>query len=215
MSFVKLDHKLKDWQWITEPNMVALWIRLLLEANYAENNWKGVVLPRGTFATSVKSLSEKTGLSIQQTRNNLKKLQTTNEIAIKSTNKYSIITITKWEEYQGGTEKPTNKPTNKPSQNQQTKVNKTNNTIRNIEDKKKRNIFIPPTLDDVIAYCEERKNGVDAKKFYEYYSIADWKDSQGRQVKNWKQKLISQWEKGKPKEEDKPSSERYKIPWLN
>lgn len=195
--------------------MVALWIRLLLEANYAENNWKGVVLPRGTFATSVKSLSEKTGLSIQQTRNNLKKLQTTNEIAIKSTNKYSIITITKWEEYQGGTEKPTNKPTNKPSQNQQTKVNETNNTIRNIEDKKKRNIFIPPTLDDVIAYCEERKNGVDAKKFYEYYSIADWKDSQGRQVKNWKQKLISQWEKGKPKEEDKPSSERYKIPWLN
>lgn len=138
MSYIKLDRKLKDWQWKTEPLMVALWVHLLLEANYQEKNWKGMYLPSGTFPTSIKQISEKTGLTIQQTRNNLNKLQTTGEISIKSTNKYSLITINKWEEYQCADKIPTNKPTNKTSENQQTKLTKPNNTIRNKEDKNKK-----------------------------------------------------------------------------
>lgn len=56
-----------------------------------------------------------------------------------------------------------------------------------------KNIY--PTLDEVKAYCQERKNNVDPEKFYEYYSVADWKDSKGNKVKNWKQKMIANWEK--------------------
>lgn len=55
--------------------------------------------------------------------------------------------------------------------------------------------FVPPTLQEVRDYCEERNNNVDYKKFYEYYSIANWKDSKGNPVKNWKQKMIANWEK--------------------
>lgn len=61
--------------------------------------------------------------------------------------------------------------------------------------------FTPPTIEEVKAYCEERKNNVDYKKFYEYYSIADWKDSKGQPVKNWKQKMIANWEKNAVKTE--------------
>lgn len=32
-----------------------------------------------------------------------------------------------------------------------------------------------------------------AIKFYEYYSVADWKDSNGKPVKSWKQKAQSVW----------------------
>lgn len=39
-----------------------------------------------------------------------------------------------------------------------------------------------------------------AKKFYNYYSIAEWKDSNGKQVKNWKQKAIHIWFKDENKE---------------
>lgn len=53
--------------------------------------------------------------------------------------------------------------------------------------------FVPPTLEEVQAYCLERGNRVDAKKFWEYYDKGDWKDSKGQQVKNWKQKLLT-WE---------------------
>jgi len=48
-------------------------------------------------------------------------------------------------------------------------------------------------LQDVENYCQERKNSVDAKKFFDYYSTGNWKDAKGNQVKNWKQKLLT-WE---------------------
>lgn len=53
--------------------------------------------------------------------------------------------------------------------------------------------FVPPTLDDVKAYCVERKNNVDPQKFYDYFNASDWVDSKGNKVKNWKQKVIT-WE---------------------
>ena len=68
---------------------------------------------------------------------------------------------------------------------------------KNIYSKK----FVPPTLEEVKAYCEERNNNVDYQKFYDYYSVNDWKDSRGNQVKNWKQKLLAYWEKDTPKQQ--------------
>jgi len=53
--------------------------------------------------------------------------------------------------------------------------------------------FTPPFLEDVKNYCLERKNSVDAKKFFDYYSAGNWKDAKGNPVKNWKQKLLT-WE---------------------
>ncbi len=53
--------------------------------------------------------------------------------------------------------------------------------------------FTPPTLEEVQAYCLERKNNVDAQKFYDYFSASDWYDSKGSKVKSWKQKVIT-WE---------------------
>lgn len=58
--------------------------------------------------------------------------------------------------------------------------------------------FVPPTLEEVKAYCQERNNNVDPKKFFDYYEQGQWKDSKGNPVKNWKQKLIT-WENKEPK----------------
>jgi len=58
---------------------------------------------------------------------------------------------------------------------------------------KKRKRFIPPTLEEVKAYCIARKNNVDPQKFYDYFNASDWIDSKGNKVKNWKQKVIT-WE---------------------
>lgn len=53
--------------------------------------------------------------------------------------------------------------------------------------------FVPPTLEEVEKYCQERKNNVDAKKFFDYFSASDWVDGKGNPVRNWKQKIIT-WE---------------------
>jgi hypothetical protein len=71
--------------------------------------------------------------------------------------------------------------------------NNKNNNKEEIEEKPKRKRFVPPTLEEVEAYCRERNNGVDAKKFYDYFSANDWVDSKGNKVKSWKQKVIT-WE---------------------
>lgn len=54
--------------------------------------------------------------------------------------------------------------------------------------------FIPPTYQEVEDYfILKGYNKIGARKAYEYYTIGDWKDSKGNQVKNWKQKMFSNW----------------------
>jgi len=54
--------------------------------------------------------------------------------------------------------------------------------------------FVPPTLDEVRAYCRERNSPVDPYQFWEYFNTGEWIDSKGQPVRNWKQKLLT-WER--------------------
>ena len=64
----------------------------------------------------------------------------------------------------------------------------------------KKKAFVPPTLEEVEAYCKQRKNNVDAKRFFDFFDASDWIDSKGNPVRNWKQKVIT-WESyAKPNE---------------
>lgn len=61
------------------------------------------------------------------------------------------------------------------------------------EEKRKKQ-FQPPTLEQVKTYFKEKGYRQEtAEKAFEYYSTANWKDSQGRQVKSWKQKMLAVW----------------------
>jgi hypothetical protein len=54
--------------------------------------------------------------------------------------------------------------------------------------------FIPPSLQDVKDYFKSKKYLESAAiKFHQYYDAAEWKDSKGNQVKNWRQKAIGIW----------------------
>ena len=61
--------------------------------------------------------------------------------------------------------------------------------------KKATSRFIPPTLDEVKAYCIERNNNVDAEQFIDFYTSKGWKV--GREsMKDWKA-AVRTWEKRK------------------
>lgn len=77
-----------------------------------------------------------------------------------------------------------------------------NTDIQNKEKQNKEknnNRFVPPTVDEIERFCKERNNGVDAKRVFDYYNSANWKDGRGNQVKNWKQKIIAVWERSAEK----------------
>ena len=53
--------------------------------------------------------------------------------------------------------------------------------------------FKPPSVDEVRAYCRERKNRVDAEKFVDYYTSNGWKVGKNS-MKDWKASVRT-WEK--------------------
>ena len=66
---------------------------------------------------------------------------------------------------------------------------------------KKKERFEPPTVEEVENYFIE--NGFrkeSGTKAYNYYSVADWQDSKGSKVKNWKQKMQAVWFKDENKQ---------------
>ena len=52
--------------------------------------------------------------------------------------------------------------------------------------------FVPPTVDEVRAYCKERGNGVDPQRFVDYYSSNGWMVGKSK-MKDWKA-AVRTWE---------------------
>ena len=63
---------------------------------------------------------------------------------------------------------------------------------KDISKKKIRNI-IPPKLEDVINYCNERNNGIDAQYFIDFYESKDWMIGKNK-MKDWKA-AVRTWER--------------------
>ena len=63
---------------------------------------------------------------------------------------------------------------------------------RNIKEKTPTR-FIPPSLEEVKAYCKERENRVDPERFIAFYTSNGWKVGKNP-MKNWKAAVIN-WEK--------------------
>ena len=93
-----------------------MFIHCLLKANWKDEKYEGVDISRGSFITGRKKLSKELSMTEQEIRTALKHLVSTNEITIKKTNKYSIISIKNYENYQQVTSKLT---INQPASNQQ------------------------------------------------------------------------------------------------
>ena len=53
--------------------------------------------------------------------------------------------------------------------------------------------FIPPTVEEVAAYCRERGNHVDAQRWFDYYTANGWKVGRNP-MKDWKA-CVRTWER--------------------
>lgn len=61
--------------------------------------------------------------------------------------------------------------------------------------KSKASRFIPPTVEEVDAYCRERENGIDAQEFVDFYTANGWvQGKQSKPIKDW-QACVRTWER--------------------
>lgn len=100
-GFILLHRRIiKEWEWYSNINDTRLWVHCLLRANWEDNWYDGILIKRGSFMTSYKSLSSETGLTVQQVRTSLAHLKKTDNLTIENNHQYSIITIKNYDKYQ-------------------------------------------------------------------------------------------------------------------
>lgn len=116
-GWIKLHRSLLDWEWYDDHNATRLLIHLLISVNHEDKKWKGHLIKSGSLAFSWDTLSEKTGLSVQQIRTAMSKLESSKEVTRYSTNKYQVVTLVKWEKLQETKDNLTSKATGKQQSN--------------------------------------------------------------------------------------------------
>ena len=206
MGYIKIFRKLQNWDYYGEPNMVAVWVHLLLNANWEDTVWRGEYLERGSFVTSVRSLSVEIGLSEKQIRLCLKKLENGKQIIIEGANKWTKITICNYATYQdaqdsegqtkvtqSGNQRSGERATDKEDKNTRIEEEKSS-TIVDVK-KPKTTRFCPPTVPEVRAYADSiGYTSLDAEGFIDYYTQSGWIMGNGRKVKDWKA-CVRTWRK--------------------
>jgi len=196
-GFISLHRSLLNWEWYDDVNTKILFIHLLLTVNYEQKVWHGVTIERGQRVCSVAILADELHLTIQQTRTAIIHLQSTNEITIKTTNKYSLVTVVKYNDYQEIKKQSTNKTTGKTETSQQTDNKQTTNEQQqrnkankaNNENKRAYAEFVTMTEEQyqklIDAYGEKRTlacitkldlyKGMHGKKYSsDYHAILKW-----------------------------------------
>lgn len=90
-----------EWRFHDSPQAGWLFINILLKANWKAGYFQGEVVPRGTLATSVRKLSEDTGISLNTVRKYLKEFEKESMIETKIFNHATFIKVLNYAKYQG------------------------------------------------------------------------------------------------------------------
>lgn len=192
-GFIVLNKKLRKWRYYHNLTALGLWTYILMEANWGDQYSKdGVLIPRGSLLRSERTMAEDLNVSRNTIRYWLKKFVENGEITIqKTTHHYSVINVVnyrKYQDYEQGNH-PINHPLTGPPTGPLTGPDRTKETRETKETRGGTKGFVPPTLDEVIAFARD----IDypqhkAEKFFRNYSAKEWKAGNSR-LTNWQDKL--------------------------
>lgn len=172
-GYIKLYRKMTKWGWYKDNNTKCVFLHLLFMACYEPCFYRNRYLEVGQIATTVKEISDGTGISVRSVRTSLERLKSTNELTIESTNKFSIITLLNYSDYQGSdnvadkqltnNRQTTDKQLTNDSYNKEIKEVKKNKEYISYEKKrgrKKVDLEKDPPSFDIEKIEEEIKNGL-------------------------------------------------------
>ena len=165
-GYIKLYRSFIKWEWYDDANTKALFLHCLLRANHESTKWRGQIIERGSFVTSLSHLASELNLSVKQIRTCINKLKTTGEVAHKGNNRNSIITINNYELYQEKGQAKDNQGANDgQSEGNQGATNKNEKNIKN-EKNEKKNFIAKSFFQKLIAEDEEIKEFISLKDLF-------------------------------------------------
>lgn len=192
---IALSRKILDWEWYTDVNTKAVFLHLLLTANWKDKKWKGILIKRSQRWASRSTLAQETGLSERNIRTALEHLKATGEITIKTTNRGMLINIEKYSDYQiqsGGADQHIDPPGGQQPTSDRPQLNKDNN-INNIYSAEER----AKAYEEIVSYLNQ-KTGKHFKakteatqklinaRLREGYTISDFKQVIDIKAAQWK-----------------------------
>ena len=198
VGWIRLYRKITEWQWYGVPNVMAVFIHLLLNANHRDGYCYGKPIKRGQVLTSQDKIMGCIDIKRGALRECLKKLEESGNIIIETTNRHSLITICNYDSYQGGNESD-NQPTasEQPTNRQQTKwqteaqaepqtdtpttTNKNNKNKKNENNKRKEeeSITLQKAKEDFDAFHKKypgKKRGLETEFANFKKKHKDWRE---------------------------------------
>lgn len=168
-GWIALHRSILDWEWSNDPLTGWLFVHLLIKANYVDKEWRNVLIKRGQLVTGRLKISQQTGLTERQVRTSLKRLKSTSDIAIKTTNQYSIITICNYDKYQGilkESDQQNDQPNanERPAKRQRTTTTKQINNITTKQETKKEIASLYPSCSFFKMNPESKESVIEAYK---------------------------------------------------
>ena len=82
-TYIKTYRNLLNWRYHSKPNVLSVWIHLLLKANIKPRKLEGIEVGRGQTAISIRGLAEETGMTKNMVVTSLNNLEKTGEIVTK------------------------------------------------------------------------------------------------------------------------------------
>ena len=171
-TYIKLFHQMLEWGWYGDTNTFRVFMHILLRANYQESEYLGHKIGAGECVFGYNAWSEKLGLSVRQIRTAIEHLKSTNEIRVRATNRFSIITVVKWEFWQieeGMTDKQTTRQATSKRQANDKQATTSKDSKNN---KNNRDIYRSNLRDEFEALWALYPKKQGKEKAFEYYEKA-------------------------------------------
>lgn len=103
-GFALLHRKIMDVPFYKDAEAAHLWVHLLLRANHEKTlvstDVGDVICERGEFITGRNTLAMETGLTADRVKSLLRKFQNLGMITTKSNNRFTVLKVVKYDEYQ-------------------------------------------------------------------------------------------------------------------
>lgn len=219
-GYIKLHRCVREcklWEDEERFDKRSAWIDLLLSATHTEKSFligmtKYTIQP-GQLHTSIEKLAVKWHWNRKTVMRYLTLLESEGMIRQERTPKGTTLTIVKWAFYQGLSDSDGQQngqldghPKGQLMGHIQEYIYKEKDIPKGISKKK----FVKPTVEEVRAYCLERKNKVDPERFFDFYESKGWMVGKSP-MKDWKA-CVRNWEKDdskKPSQKKTVTSNRF------
>ena len=198
-GWIKLYRQFTEWEWYRDNNTKIVFLHLLLTANIKDTKYMGMIVPKGSLITKIYSTKDPENtlcgqleLTHREARTALKKLSTTGEITVKTTNKFSLINIVNYSVYQ---ENETEE--GQSNDNQTTNQRQTNDKHR-IRSKELKNIDIATNVSISPELLRNRYTGEQLKIIDEFFEVLKHTRRSAKLSDNIILNIYKDWDKHEP-----------------